>query len=313
MADECPRLGGHSHGGERCGGHGGGGGGGGSGVGPPSKVSRHEKNSTPGVQPARSEEQEEQRHFREVVRSFLDYKPYMMLEVSRRERHFKRMSAAHQAKVPGMEAKIDRLKAAALSNFGFLSGVVEEHPATPPGGRLSAERHMSKILSTLHQLVRDWSTEGAPERDRCYGHLLRELEEQMPVTDATRNKQRVLVPGAGLNRLALELASRGYCAQGNEFSYFMLLVSNYVLNSSEEAECMTIYPWIDQVSWGGRVVECGGGVYCLLSFLPSCLLAVVQPHWFRRDEYRPPCWTHSASHMHCYCPVVASVPALSDL
>ncbi len=34
---------------------------------------------------------------------------------------------------------------------------------------------------------------------------------------------RVLVPGAGLARLCVEVAALGYEAQGNEFSYFMLL------------------------------------------------------------------------------------------
>ncbi len=63
--------------------------------------------------------------------------------------------------------------------------------------------------------------------------------------------QRVLVPGAGLGRLALEIASKGkynlwyllirsgirltpnlpgYAAQGNEFSYHMLFASNFILN-----------------------------------------------------------------------------------
>ncbi len=34
---------------------------------------------------------------------------------------------------------------------------------------------------------------------------------------------RVLVPGAGLARLCVEVAALGFEAQGNEFSYFMLL------------------------------------------------------------------------------------------
>jgi carnosine N-methyltransferase len=38
------------------------------------------------------------------------------------------------------------------------------------------------------------------------------------------------VPGAGLGRLAFEIANRGYSCQGNEFSLFMLLASNFVLN-----------------------------------------------------------------------------------
>lgn len=41
---------------------------------------------------------------------------------------------------------------------------------------------------------------------------------------------KVLVPGAGLGRLAFEIASRGYSCQGNEFSLFMLIASNFVLN-----------------------------------------------------------------------------------
>lgn len=40
----------------------------------------------------------------------------------------------------------------------------------------------------------------------------------------------ILVPGAGLGRLAFEIAKRGYTCQGNEFSLFMLFASNFVLN-----------------------------------------------------------------------------------
>jgi len=40
----------------------------------------------------------------------------------------------------------------------------------------------------------------------------------------------ILVPGAGLGRLAYELARLGYSCQGNEFSMFMLLGSNFTLN-----------------------------------------------------------------------------------
>jgi len=41
---------------------------------------------------------------------------------------------------------------------------------------------------------------------------------------------RILVPGAGLGRLAFEIARRGYTCQGNEFSLFMLFASNFMLN-----------------------------------------------------------------------------------
>ena len=54
--------------------------------------------------------------------------------------------------------------------------------------------------------------------------------------------RRVLVPGAGLARLVLEVAARGYGAQGNEFSYHMLLCSNFLLNSRLRPKALTIYP-----------------------------------------------------------------------
>ena len=41
---------------------------------------------------------------------------------------------------------------------------------------------------------------------------------------------KVLVPGAGLGRLVFEIAVAGFCAQGNEFSLHMLIVSNFILN-----------------------------------------------------------------------------------
>lgn len=45
-----------------------------------------------------------------------------------------------------------------------------------------------------------------------------------------RRSVSVLVPGAGLGRLAHEFARRGYNCQGNEWSLFMLIASNFVLN-----------------------------------------------------------------------------------
>ena len=53
----------------------------------------------------------------------------------------------------------------------------------------------------------------------------------MCVSDVS--KLSVLVPGAGLGRLAWEIARLGYMCQGNEWSFFMLFSSNYVLNRYE--------------------------------------------------------------------------------
>jgi carnosine N-methyltransferase len=108
--------------------------------------------------------------------------------------------------------------------------------------------NFSKLKTTLHQLVRDWSEEGGAERDACYGVVLRELRAVLPVTPATANKQRVLVPGCGLGRLVFDLARSGYVAAGNEFSYQMLFTSHAILNATDRAGQWTIHPWIHDPS-----------------------------------------------------------------
>jgi len=51
---------------------------------------------------------------------------------------------------------------------------------------------------------------------------------------------------SGVGRLAFELFSMGYTVQGNEFSLFMLLASDFVLNSEicNPSRPMVISPWL---------------------------------------------------------------------
>jgi carnosine N-methyltransferase len=47
-------------------------------------------------------------------------------------------------------------------------------------------------------------------------------------------------------RLPLEITSVGYAAQGNEFSAYMAIPSNFLLNEVVEPNCFCIHPWIDR-------------------------------------------------------------------
>jgi carnosine N-methyltransferase len=85
-----------------------------------------------------------------------------------------------------------------------------------------------KVIITIKQIVRDWADSGAKERDQCYKPILEELEQYFPIRE--KNQFKVLVPGAGLGRLVYEIALRGFFCEGNEFSLFMLIASNFVLN-----------------------------------------------------------------------------------
>uniref|UniRef100_A0A0N5AA70 carnosine N-methyltransferase n=1 Tax=Syphacia muris TaxID=451379 RepID=A0A0N5AA70_9BILA len=106
-----------------------------------------------------------------------------------------------------------------------------------------SEHYMSKVKSTLKQIVRDWSTEGASERNACYSRVKETLCSHF--TDKEKRYEvNVLVPGAGLGRLAWDFVQEGFTVQGNEFSLFMLLTSNFIFNKGLEANNFTIYPYV---------------------------------------------------------------------
>ncbi|ETW32421.1 hypothetical protein PFAG_00404 [Plasmodium falciparum Santa Lucia] len=123
---------------------------------------------------------------------------------------------------------------------------------TPPGMRISQAytptlddynliQNMSKVRSTLRQFVRDWSMEGQEERDKAYIPLINSLDKYLPIHDNYIPK--ILCPGSGLGRLPYEIAKKGYRSQGNEFSYFMLLGSNFILNYYNEKYSLSIHPY----------------------------------------------------------------------
>lgn len=115
--------------------------------------------------------------------------------------------------------------------------------------KMVTHEDMDKVKSTIKQFYRDWSAEGVAERDVCYGPVMKELEERYGALGIEDKANiRVLVPGAGLGRLAFDIAIAGYSAQGNEFSYHQLMASNFILNHSTKANEFTLHPFINTFS-----------------------------------------------------------------
>ena len=103
---------------------------------------------------------------------------------------------------------------------------------------------LDKARSTIRQLYRDWSAEGSPERHASHFPIFNALEEYLPEQSLEkRHQHRILIPGAGLGRLVLDLCAAGYTVEGNEISYHQLLVSNYMLNHVGKARQHELYPW----------------------------------------------------------------------
>ncbi|CAH2059817.1 unnamed protein product [Thlaspi arvense] len=103
---------------------------------------------------------------------------------------------------------------------------------------------VDKVRCIIRNIVRDWAAEGKRERDECYKPILEELDSLFPDRQKESTPPACLVPGAGLGRLALEISCLGFMSQGNEFSYYMMICSSFILNYAQMPCEWTIYPWI---------------------------------------------------------------------
>ncbi|KAK6601655.1 Carnosine N-methyltransferase 1 [Botrytis cinerea] len=134
----------------------------------------------------------------------------------------------------------EAILSAALPSFNLPYPSSNFNPSTksPDDFRGTATTgDLEKARSTLRQMYRDWSAEGAVEREASY----------RPILSLKRN-MRVLVPGAGLGRLVFDLCMQGFDVEGNEISYHQLLSSAYILNFCPQKENHTIFPWIHSFS-----------------------------------------------------------------
>ena len=148
------------------------------------------------------------------------------------------------------------------------------------GGGVSAG-DFDKLLYVLKNIARDWSAGFQKERDASYGRIVRalsrlrderrrrgvdgrarlhppgregdsELGSEVDEVEATgeRHQQHqggrmnVLVPGCGLARLCVDLVGEGFDVVGNEHSYFMLLMSAFLLNGTTVEDQWTVFPWM---------------------------------------------------------------------
>ncbi|KAK6331876.1 hypothetical protein TWF718_002416 [Orbilia javanica] len=112
---------------------------------------------------------------------------------------------------------------------------------------LATPEDLDKARSTIKQFVRDWSDEGIVERNMTYGPILDAVERLFGMV-TPHCDVRILVPGAGLGRLAFDLAREGYRTEGNEFSFHQLIASNFILNHTGCAKEFKIYPFCHSFS-----------------------------------------------------------------
>ncbi|ROT67924.1 carnosine N-methyltransferase [Penaeus vannamei] len=199
---------------------------------------------------------EEREHFQRIVHAFKNYKGYALKKVKERESYLKELPPRHQSLLESYKRHLEEQRTCIEHNAEIIKLIIKDvecmfenvkhDSAEVNGTQVSSAliQDMEKVMTTLRQIVRDWSASGEYERSQCYGPIISHIEHLFPRESVCTQDINILVPGAGLGRLAYELAKRGYSCQGNEFSLFMLFASNFVLNKVRGLNSLRVYPWV---------------------------------------------------------------------
>ncbi|XP_077864473.1 carnosine N-methyltransferase-like [Saccoglossus kowalevskii] len=187
------------------------------------------------------EDRLEREHFQKVLRTFRKYKSHGIERVTKCQSDFQRLPQNHQKMLPDFIRHLGSIRTCIEHNYEFILQIVKNTDnmfenrvhGINTGFDLIVPLtsiEMDKVQTTLRQFVRDWSEDGQKERDTDYKPIIEEIMKRFPPDKCDVSKISVLVPGAGLGRLAYEIAGKGYICQGNEISLFMLFSSNFILN-----------------------------------------------------------------------------------
>lgn len=183
----------------------------------------------------------ERANFIKVINSFKNYKKNCYSRIDQRLIYLSTLPLRQQQLLEQYKKTLNATKHCVDQNNliieKFLSGTSELFVNTKNDiepdeilKQVSADPDNDKVIVTLKQIVRDWTDLGQSERDESYKPILDELVSHFNLNSLEKNQYRVLVPGAGLARLVYEISLRGFYCEGNEFSLFMLIASNFLLN-----------------------------------------------------------------------------------
>ncbi|KAF6163393.1 hypothetical protein GIB67_029242 [Kingdonia uniflora] len=220
------------------------------------------------------EEALEVKSLRRIINAYLNYEDAVEEDVRRYERSFRRLPNAHKALLSYFPLKCERLRRSISINSSFITYMLQafeppldmrqdvnicleynkelDRASTSNAKGVSTQAiicFVSDADENVSSPPRIWldpslQLEVPPsDVDKCYKPILEELDRLFP----SRCKDRppcCLVPGAELRRLVLEISCLGFISQGNEFSYYMMICSSFILNQTDTAGEWTIYPWV---------------------------------------------------------------------
>mmetsp|Transcript_24692 Transcript_24692/g.58393 ORF Transcript_24692/g.58393 Transcript_24692/m.58393 type:complete len:434 (+) Transcript_24692:565-1866(+) len=208
---------------------------------------------------------DEKNHFDSVCSTYRQYATFSMSQWAQRdfrskalpESQRKFLPAGLRTGTPEHAKRSEDYKNALIRNQFCLDCILQHagqpHSQQQPSNNYVTDDQISKVSSVLKSLSRDWSDDGKVERDMAYRPIKDLIHKYLPLephSSANRSPPRIVVPGSGVGRLAFDLASMGYSVQGNEFSMYMLLASDFILNNGgsicNPERPLHISPWLQE-------------------------------------------------------------------
>ncbi|KAI0820975.1 N2227-like protein-domain-containing protein [Irpex lacteus] len=182
-----------------------------------------------------------------AVASYDLYHEIASAELAAMRKSYTKLGRAHKhiGYALGYPAKLDRLQATIEANDEVVRAIgrcAREAFPWMQRSRLPEDGDISRVRETLKHFIRDWSSEGASER----GVIFQPILEVLALEDAAkRSDMKVLVPGAGLCRLAWDISRLGFDATAVEISYFMTLAFRFLCSREHtgRTEQHTLHPY----------------------------------------------------------------------
>jgi len=184
-------------------------------------------------------------HRQRISDSFNFYLDSQFNRINVKEAHFDMLPMWYTKFIPEFPKKFVTMRECISQNELFLKRI-SANPLFPGENSTPSEFFTHNVRSVLRQCVRDWSKDGAKDRQACYGPILNSIKALYSNKEG-REGVKVLDPGCCLGRLVYELVQLGFTAEGCEISNLKFICSDILTNHLSKDES-TIYPYIDQVT-----------------------------------------------------------------
>ena len=185
-------------------------------------------------------------YFDLILDIFFNYKEDSLKDIEKMENDFKSIGDKYLSYLSfDYTTRINKIKQGILTNEKFLLDIINKYNNNHSKNSTkfnSSKRliEINKLRSTLKLFIRDWTIEGKKERDITYNPIITEMKKYF----LNFKDKKILIPGAGLCRLAFEIAKLGCNVDAIEVSYYMLICSDFIFNSNLTKNKYQIQPLI---------------------------------------------------------------------